>query len=221
MTPAEPPAERRRTRPLPPFVVLKDFLEPGLRNDLLAYAIANEERFEPSALFDGRRESAMRVSHMLRDFGPAKDMLRDRFSARLAELGGALRVAPFEPFRLELELVAHGDGAFYKRHLDTRTGERATGRSIRLISAVYYFHAEPKAFSGGALRLHSMDMAGGEGDFVDIEPAQNTLVAFLSWAPHEVLPVSCPSRRFCDARFAVNLWAHRAPLAMTLPDEPA
>jgi Rps23 Pro-64 3,4-dihydroxylase Tpa1-like proline 4-hydroxylase len=47
--------------------------------------------------------------------------------------------------------------------------------------------------------------------FADIEPGQNRLVAFPSWAPHEVMPISCPSRRFIDSRFAVNCWAWAGP----------
>jgi Rps23 Pro-64 3,4-dihydroxylase Tpa1-like proline 4-hydroxylase len=54
-------------------------------------------------------------------------------------------------------------------------------------------------------------LAGGKvsGAFVDIEPANDTLVFFPSWYPHEVLPVSCPSGRFEDSRFAINCWVHR------------
>jgi hypothetical protein len=30
-------------------------------------------------------------------------------------------------------------------------------------------------------------------DFIDIQPEQNALLAFPSWAAHEVLPITCPS----------------------------
>jgi Rps23 Pro-64 3,4-dihydroxylase Tpa1-like proline 4-hydroxylase len=34
--------------------------------------------------------------------------------------------------------------------------------------------------------------------------------SFPSWAPHEVMPISCPSKRFTDSRFAINYWVYRA-----------
>src|SRR5262249_43378463 len=111
---------------------------------------------------------------------------------------------------IELELVAHGNGAFFKRHIDTFTGAAANDKSKRLISGVYYFHSEPKAFSGGVLRLYRFGRVENGDDFIDIQPEQNVLVAFPSWAPHEVLPVTCPSGRFADARFSVNCWIHAA-----------
>jgi Rps23 Pro-64 3,4-dihydroxylase Tpa1-like proline 4-hydroxylase len=76
-----------------------------------------------------------------------------------------------------------------------------------VLSGVYYFHRLPKPFSGGALRLHAI---GDESRFADIEPACDTLVVFPAWAPHEVLPVRCPSGAFMDSRFSINCWAYRA-----------
>jgi asparagine synthetase B (glutamine-hydrolysing) len=46
-------------------------------------------------------------------------------------------------------------------------------------------------------------------DGADIEPIHNSLLMFPSWAPHEVMPVNCPSQRFIDSRFAINCWVHR------------
>jgi SM-20-related protein len=68
--------------------------------------------------------------------------------------------------------------------------------------------AHGRSLAGGALRLYAI---GGEADqkFVDIEPLRNSLLMFPSWAPHEVMPVSCPSKRFIDSRFAINCWVHR------------
>ena len=116
-----------------------------------------------------------------------------------------LRVTAVEAPKLEAELVAHNEGAFYKRHIDTQTA--SDHNLLRVLSGVYYFHAEPKAFSGGALRLYAI--GGDNARFADIEPARNSLLVFPSWAPHEVMPISCPSKRFIDSRFAINCWVHR------------
>jgi Rps23 Pro-64 3,4-dihydroxylase Tpa1-like proline 4-hydroxylase len=127
------------------------------------------------------------------------------------ELIASLGVTPFDLFQLELELVAHGEGAFYNMHVDTATGEASQGQeSERMISGVYYFNAGPGRFSGGALRLHGVSpSSAGQVDFVDVAPDHNTFVAFPSWLPHEVRLVSCESGRFIDSRFALNCWFRR------------
>jgi Rps23 Pro-64 3,4-dihydroxylase Tpa1-like proline 4-hydroxylase len=126
----------------------------------------------------------------------------------LPVISDKLGIKRFTPSWTEVELVAHGDGAFFARHSDTIVGPDREGRS-RVISAVYYFYALPKAFSGGVLRIHSMAASGREGTFADISPDYDTLVFFPSFFPHEVSPVKCPSGQFLESRFAVNFWVHR------------
>jgi len=190
-----------------PHRVIPDFLDEAAAAGLLALAQSEESQFQPSMV--GRPGSAMvkadvRISSVLR----RKDVLRTLFDGRLRALAPSIvediGMSPFAVHKVEVELAAHGDGAFYKRHIDIHTGASAT--SQRVLSAVYYFHQQPKAFSGGALRLHAI---GGSGAFVDIEPVHNSLLVFPSWAPHEVMPISCPSGRFIDSRFAVNCWLRR------------
>ncbi len=113
-------------------------------------------------------------------------------------------------------MAAHPNGAHFAPHLDIPIGAdraplAAADRHDRVISAVYYFHAEPKAFTGGELRLYRYgapaETIGQEpGNHVDIAPINNSLVAFPSWALHEVRPVQCPSDEFREYRFAVNCW---------------
>ena len=147
----------------------------------------------------------MRVSTGTHELGPFKSILKSEMLALLPDLTEKLGATPVESPKVELQLVAHNDGAFYKRHIDTQTASDRYG--IRVLSGVYYFHAEPKAFSGGALRLYAI---GGDGQrYVDIEPTRNSLLVFPSWAPHEVIPISCPSKRFADSRFAINCWVYR------------
>src|SRR5262245_64089484 len=109
-----------------------------------------------------------------------------------------LHLTLFSPARYEIELVAHGDGAFYSRHIDTDTERGADADMHRIVSGVYYFNNEPKAFSGGALRLYSFGPFASNSRFVDIEPSHNTFVVFPSWVLQDVLPVSCPCKRFMD-----------------------
>jgi SM-20-related protein len=108
----------------------------------------------------------------------------------------------------ELEMVAHGHGAFFARHIDTFTGStRAKWNTDRLISLVFYFGLGPRRFTGGELVLHPFVPGAAP---VAIEPEPNRLVAFPSFAPHEVRPVELAEDSFENARFAVNCWLHRS-----------
>ena len=46
---------------------------------------------------------------------------------------------------------------------------------------------------------------------IDIEPERDGLLAYPSWAGQKSLSVNCPSRRFEDHRFAMNVWLCAAP----------
>jgi SM-20-related protein len=202
------PAPRARSI-MPPFRVLEGFLQADEVEQLLDHVAAREAAFtatqvgNPAAI---RLDPAIRQSTSIDDLGLFRPLLRTRLKGMAQALTDELKLSPFSAARVELELVAHGDGAFYKRHIDTHT---ATQRShIRVLSGVYYFNRQPKRFTGGALRLYAI---GDAARFTDIEPIHNTLVAFPSWAPHEVRPVRCPSGHFMDSRFAINCWLHAHP----------
>jgi len=203
---------------LPPHRVMQDWLDETSVETLLRLALSREAAFVPTKVGADKARAfkpEYRTSLALRSLPE----LAAIFNARLRQLAPSLvaemRLSAFDVRRVELELVAHGDGAFYKRHIDVRTGGDL--KFQRVLSGVYYFNHQPKAFSGGALRLYAI---GNSERFFDIEPVHNTFVAFPSWAPHEVMPVSCPSGAFVDSRFAVNCWMHRqAPPAAIEPSD--
>lgn len=194
--PPTTPAPAARPGIMPPWRVVSNFLADAQVEALVAFADAHRDAFRPTKVgreSDRAFNPAIRVSAGTRELGEFRGILTHRVLDCLHSLVADLKVSPVEASKIELELVAHGDGAFYKRHIDTQTASRK--HHIRVLSGVYYFHREPKAFAGGALRLYAI---GDDSHFVDIEPARNTLVVFPSWAPHEVMPVRCPSREFLD-----------------------
>ena len=195
-------------RRIPPFQVRSGFLDPADHGALLAWVLTREADFVPSKLGAGRVDPAMRNSLTLRtpDFRPWRRLFRQRLRALIPEVCGDLGVVPFEAGKIEVQLLAYRDGAFYRRHRDISRREDRPG--LRVLSCVYYFHSEPKAYSGGALRLYPIE--GGAEDFIDLEPQQNGLLLFPAWAPHEARTVHCPSGRFADSRFAINIWIHLA-----------
>lgn len=199
---------------IPPYIVLRDFLDEETVAELLDYTISHQSDFAPTRVFvpttasqNQDSDPPYRVSTGLRNLGKFRKVFQTKILDLVPRFVTEMRATPVEEPKCETELVAHGDGAFYKRHIDTVTASYQDTELIRVLSGVYYFNTEPKAFTGGALRLHAIGGKKGENS-VDIAPLRNSLLVFLAWAPHEVLPVSCPSKRFIDSRFAVNCWVH-------------
>jgi hypothetical protein len=199
--------------PLPAIGRLVEFLPVEDNRELLDWALANRSLFRPSTVLGGVLAPEKRVSERTRQLGPWAARFTAQVAERLEWIFTATGTRQFEVDYYELEVAAHGDGAHFARHTDIPIGPGRrplggddTGRHERLLSAVYYFHAEPRKFSGGELRLHRFGSDGVPGDYIDVHPSQNSLVVFPSWATHEVMRVSCPSREFRDHRFAVNCW---------------
>ena len=194
-----------------PYARITSFLPESERTQLLDFVIGNPGKFRSAEIRSGNDSVVnidRRVASVSSDFGALKDQLRQRFLEVLPELMKQTGASGPAPDVLELELAAHGDGAFYGVHTDLPIGQSRKRRDPepdRVLSAVYYFYAEPKSFSGGELRLFNV----ARDSFTDIEPVQNSLVAFHSWVAHEVRPVRCPSGNFRDFRFAINCWYRR------------
>jgi Rps23 Pro-64 3,4-dihydroxylase Tpa1-like proline 4-hydroxylase len=190
-----------------PHHVYRDFLGAETRASLLDWALANEHRFAPSKT-EGGYDPAKRVSSVLNDLGPLRPALKARLLADAPAIMAQLGMRPFTPSKVEIEMAAHNQGAHFGAHVDTRVGRFADRLHDRLLSGVYYFHREPKAFSGGMLRIFRFGSTG-QGDDARIAPEQNSLAVFPSWATHAVTHVECPSGAFADSRFALNIWIYR------------
>jgi Rps23 Pro-64 3,4-dihydroxylase Tpa1-like proline 4-hydroxylase len=196
-------------RLMPPHKIVRGFLPAPMPEELLEWAIDHKAEFTATVIdyaAESRQDATVRVSLSVRHFGPLEERLRryvlSAAPAWIAEFG----VSPNRIGRVELEFVAHNDGAFFTRHIDTETGAGWADNGMRILSAVCYLHRSPRAFSGGRLRLLPFGGNGVDDACVEIEPEHNMLVVFPSWAIHEVRPVTCPSREFADSRFAVNIW---------------
>jgi len=188
------------------FVVRDGILPASDAKELLDWTLEQEALFAPSCVRDGSVRPEIRHSRQLtrKLFKDWRRRLISRIEPMIAGLVIDLGVSFFDTSTIETDLACHNDGDFYRRHIDMRTGP-IDMKTRRVLSLVYYFHTEPKAFEGGALRLHSINPGALHED---IAPVHNRLVAFPSWMPHEVMPITCPSRAFADSRFAVNCWVH-------------
>ncbi|HWR81188.1 MAG TPA: 2OG-Fe(II) oxygenase [Pseudomonas sp.] len=192
---------------IPPYLIREGFLGADLVAKLIDYAAENESRFQNSTTgitANERVRPDWRVSSLLRSFAPLKQEIKPLFNAALPEALQVLGMSGFDLYHTELELVAHGNGAFYNTHIDTAIDK--DDESVRVLTAVYYFHAEPKAFHGGNLRLLPLRHNAAEDMHLDIEPLNDRLLLFPSWVPHRVMPVVSDSTDFRDSRFAINCW---------------
>jgi SM-20-related protein len=189
---------------IPKFVLLEEFLFPDELAGLLEYALCREAEFRSATVVTPDDAYATlpehRRSHSLYDTGPYYQLFDDRIRFYLDSVLDELEHPPFAITRLDAGISANNHEDFFGPHRDNSDPPCRS----REISYVYYFHREPKAFSGGELRIYEEN--SWEHDV--IVPAQNRMVFFRSWAIHEVSPVHCPSRDFADSRFAMNGWIH-------------
>lgn len=203
--------------PLPPAAVIDNFLDPATRRALFDFALSREAQFHSAEVVVGgvdQVDPTRRINRRIRKLGSLEAELTAHLLRALPSIQSAIGGRAMDDPALELEVTAYGDGAFFIPHLDIPVGAgrqplSAYDNQDRVISAVYYFHRMPKPFEGGDLRLYRFGTdpdRAGPGDVRDIEPVDNRLVAFPSWALHEVRPVRSASDRFADSRFALNCW---------------
>jgi Rps23 Pro-64 3,4-dihydroxylase Tpa1-like proline 4-hydroxylase len=170
---------------------------------LIDFATRNRQLFGTS----GTTTAAVnyRESLVCGHFAPFDELLRRRVQLLLPKVCEQLGIAVPEG-ATEIQLTAHNHGHYYKIHNDN--GSEALAH--RAVSFVYYFHRQPKAFTGGALRLVDRQVVNGlltpAETYKDIEPLDNSIVFFDSRELHEVRPVDCPSLNFADSRFTINGW---------------
>lgn len=191
-----------------PIVQLDEFLSGAEVAWLLELVSAAESRFVPSTVSDGKAD--YRQSLAL----PAPDELRrvmlGKITAAMPEVMPQLRMGKFPLGAIDCQVTASVDGSFFKVHTDA--GRNETYK--RQFTYVYYFNREPKAFTGGELRIYDDTVRNGKlaatDSFQTVAPRHNSIVFFQAAVMHEVLPVSVASKQFRDARFTVNGWIERA-----------
>ncbi len=203
------PGDAPPSSPVLPSAVLRidRFLAPEVNRALYDYALSQESAFVPTRNSAG--DVHYRRSWYLPAFPEYGAMMRERVAATVPIVRQHLGMPLWEIEDIEIQLTAHNDGNYYKIHNDNGSPEAAN----RELTYVYYFHREPKPFTGGELRVYDSRIENGfyvaADSYQTIEPQNNTMVFFLSRYLHEVLPVGCPSRQFADSRFTLNGWVRK------------
>ena len=189
-------------RPVP-FVRLTNFLTPTQQKRLCTSIRAE---FVPAMVDKGDVRPETRVAwttnrRMVRGIRP---WFGPKLRSVLPHVRARLRMVALHRARIEMDVTVYLGGQFYKRHRDNG-GEGHP----RKLSYAYYFHRQPRSFTGGDLLLYDTDPETNRATavaFTRIEPRHNSLVVFPSDAYHEITPVECETQDFLDGRFTVNGW---------------
>lgn len=189
------------------------FINESLNKSLLKFCNEKKEEFTDAKLGLSREKMATntkyRICKILNELGNCKAEIEKLILDNFTDFCQKLKIKPFEINSIELQIAAHGDGAFFKQHIDTHT-EIENNSKNRVISAVFYFFNEPKRFDGGELVLYPFPFLEGSDVPIILAPINNSMVIFPSFGLHEVLPVIAPDIEFKDYRFAINCWINKA-----------
>ena len=196
-----------------PFVHIANFLPKDRQDMLLKTMLGEREHFVPTKVTIKGKGVVDAKMHVAASAGrPILRRIRPWFVEEMLRVTRGvfdrLRVDAMRDIYIELDATAHRGGGFFRAHRDN-----AAMYPTRRVSYAYYFHREPKRFSGGELLLYDTCVTTSDyraTAFSRIDPAHNSIVFFPSGYYHEVLPVRCESDAHEDARFSVHGWIHRS-----------
>lgn len=199
------------------FVWISNFLGGGATDSaitarLVDYVLSQEQNFKPASIVQPESSTPVvneriRKASTLDSLGEFEAVFLERLREQLQTALQRLGKSPFPLGRIELQITASNDGDYFRLHRDS------DGRDTRELSFVYFFHREPRRFSGGELRIYQTRLISGQLQPADhaqtLSPRQDAIVFFPSLNDHEILPVRVASRAFADSRFTINGWIHR------------
>jgi Rps23 Pro-64 3,4-dihydroxylase Tpa1-like proline 4-hydroxylase len=106
-----------------------------------------------------------------------------------------LKIKPFKVARTQVDCVTYQDGDHFEQHTDFVP----LAIFPRRYTWVYYYHKEPRRFSGGQLVFFKQGRP-----IEEVSPKAGTLIAFATDISHAVKTVRVPSGEFADSRFTMT-----------------
>ena len=197
-----------------PFVWMTNFLTPGECDRLLALAIEDREHFNPSDAGvsprggDGEQSSGDPLARITlqADYRCSQSFM-PRFLPKIRSLApdilARLRMECLSRCGIEAYVRGYLTGGFFAAHYDDQLDRHRR----RKLNFVYFFHRQPRRFSGGDLLLYDTDVdaeAFSQENFSRIVPLRNSIIFFPSRCWHSVTPVQCETDDFGDGRWVVN-----------------
>ena len=205
---AAPP---RRIWPVP-FVWMRNFLAPMQCERLSILATEGSARFAPART--GKKgatnvdpEARITLESDHRTLQAFRPWFIPKIRSVVPEVLERLRMEDIGRYGIRMDMRVYLTGGFYRAHTD---GQYDPDHP-RKLSFVYFFHREPRRFSGGDLLLYDTDANTADRSFAAfsrIVPLRNSIVFFPSVSWHQVPHVQCETNDFQDGRWAVNghLW---------------
>jgi SM-20-related protein len=188
------------------YIQIENFFPPEFQQQLLHYAITSRADYAETGPATNNEFYQDHRNSLVIYYPRYTEMFLERLHQVMPRVMQHLDLPTFEVARVETQLTAHNDQNYYKIHNDNSSPDTAARR----LTYVYYFHQEPKAFSGGELAIYDTEMREGRAyagtNSQVIEPKNNSIVFFPSHYMHEVQAVHCPSHAFADSRFTLNGW---------------
>jgi hypothetical protein len=196
-----------------PVLCIDDFLPEDDAQKVLQECIDLKKVYMPARVFDGpsatkidtnyRDNEVVYLDDVFRGSPERSDILRILKEKIWTEDCKALwhdgyyifDIVNYSTFQ-EAVISRYGDGAFYKKHRDTRRDHI----TYRLVTLVYYVNRLPEVFTGGTLVLWQ------EQESVRLEVKHNRAVVFPSFTFHEVEKVKMTSEEWDQGRFSINYW---------------
>ena len=195
------------------FVTFEEFLAPAQLQMVTEFVRRNVSRFKPSSVVqrgnnNGVVDQNQRRSVIMDHPDEVETLFRDNVRRLLPEVARRFSLPNLAFDTIDVQITATNDGEFFVAHQDNGGSHFKS----RLLSYVYFFHREPKPFSGGELRLYEPPESAARLKAAPrqstITPHRNGIVFFPSGLLHEIRPVEAPSKKFDDSRFTVNGWIH-------------
>jgi SM-20-related protein len=195
-----------------PHLVMENFLSDADLGELRSFAGARSGTMREATVFkpgatERQLDTEIRRSRVDFDLEPVWPMFDDTLGGLLPILRSELGVDRFPLGKIERQMTVHGDGGLFTRHADE--GHPATDGS-RVLTFVYYFHADPEAFDGGNLRLFSQREVDGRmevtDEYIEITPSPNSIVFFPADWHHEVTPLRALGDPETAERWTINGW---------------
>ena len=122
---------------MPHVVCLNNFVGAEVHGELLQFAIASESEFRPTEVNRiSEPNPNIRRSVCIESIGRFVDVVEPRIEQVIPELTNELRLSRFETGFIDLQMVSHGNGGFYTRHIGTFTGKYRSAQGDRVISCV-------------------------------------------------------------------------------------
>lgn len=198
-------------------VVMRRAFDEQVRAEIERFAGDYDEALMPTSVAAEGLDEATKATYRSSVSTTAESLralLLPTFVAQVDAVNDRLRLDRFVVQDVEIQYTVSVVGDHYGVHTDNVRSSGAGALSTRLLTFVYYFHDEPKAFSGGELRVHDTayvrDRPISSGSFVDIVPESNMMVFFDAGLLHEVLPVQSIGVELDkrSARRTINGWLH-------------